>query len=156
MLNKPDTLLRSFTASSLLFLWREQTNQQRGVSNEYRSSTADLQVLPRWLCFVYNCLGVFNRCDVLLVEEHISFCILDAGLGHLRHALVIKFIPQIVRIVPAVGNVVATWRQTAGECVRAAFRNLTSACEIEFIFFSRLMNAGPSEVPADGRCPSLV
>lgn len=47
----------------------------------------------------------------LLVEEHVSFCILDAGLRHLGHTLVIKFIPQIVHVVPAVRYVVATWDQ---------------------------------------------
>lgn len=47
----------------------------------------------------------------LLVEEHVSFCVLDAGLRHLGHTLVIKFIPQIVHVVPAVRYVVATWDQ---------------------------------------------
>lgn len=47
----------------------------------------------------------------LLVEEHISLCILDAGLRHFSHTLVIKFIPQIVYVVPAVRYVVATWDQ---------------------------------------------
>lgn len=48
----------------------------------------------------------------LLIEEHISFSILDAGLRDLCHTLVVKFIPQIVRIIPAVGYVVSTWDQT--------------------------------------------
>lgn len=52
----------------------------------------------------------------LLVEEHISLSILDAGLRHLSHTLVIKFIPQIVHIIPAVRYVVATWDQTGGTC----------------------------------------
>lgn len=47
----------------------------------------------------------------LLVEEHISLCVLDAGLRHLGHTLVIKFIPQIVHVVPAVRYVVATCDQ---------------------------------------------
>lgn len=70
-----------------------------------------------------------SLCVGLLIEEHISLSILDAGFRHLGHTLVIKFIPQIVDIIPAVGYVVATWDQT-GECVRAAFVNLTSACDI--------------------------
>lgn len=47
----------------------------------------------------------------LLVEEHISLCVLDRGLRHLGHTLVIKFIPQIVHVVPAVRYVVATCEQ---------------------------------------------
>lgn len=47
----------------------------------------------------------------LLVEQHISLCVLDRGLRHLGHTLVIKFIPQIVHVVPAVRYVVATWEQ---------------------------------------------
>lgn len=68
--------------------------------------------------------------DGLLIEEHISFSILDTGFRHFSHTLVIKFIPQIVHIVPAVGYVVATWDRM-GECVRAAFINLTRTCEMK-------------------------
>lgn len=50
-------------------------------------------------------------CVGLLIEEHISLGVLDTGFGHLGHTLVIKFVPQIVHIVPAVRNVVATWDQ---------------------------------------------
>lgn len=50
----------------------------------------------------------------LLIEEHISLSVLDTGFRHLGHTLVIKFIPQIVHIIPAVRYVVATWDQTGG------------------------------------------
>lgn len=58
-------------------------------------------------------------CIGLLIKEHISLSILDTGLRHLGHTLVVKFVPQIVHIIPAVRYVVATWDQR-GECVRAA------------------------------------
>lgn len=45
----------------------------------------------------------------ILIEEHVGLSILDAGLGDLSHSVVIKLIPQVVLIVPAVGYVVATW-----------------------------------------------
>lgn len=71
------------------------------------------------------CIFIEVLCVGLLIEEHVSFSILDTGFRHLGDTLVIKFIPQIVHIIPAVRYVVATWDQT-GECVRAALINLTS------------------------------
>lgn len=67
----------------------------------------------------------------LLIKEHVSFSILDTGFRHLSHTLVVKFIPQIVHIIPAIGYVVAIWEKTGG-CVRAAFTNLSSKCEFYF------------------------
>ena len=45
---------------------------------------------------------------VLLVEENVGLGVLDTRLGDLGHALVIKLIPQVVEVIPAVGDVVAT------------------------------------------------
>lgn len=65
----------------------------------------------KWLVGKRQQLINQQAAENLLVEEHVSFCILDAGLRHLGHTLVIKFIPQIVHVVPAVRYVVATWDQ---------------------------------------------
>ena len=46
--------------------------------------------------------------EVLLVEENVGLGVLDTRLRDLGHALVIKLIPQVVEVVPAVGYVVAT------------------------------------------------
>lgn len=82
----------------------------------------------------------------LLVEEHISLCVLDRGLRHLGHTLVIKFIPQIIHVVPAVRYVVATWEQRASE--RQIGANLTSTWGFFFLSPRRgLMNAGRWRLP---------
>lgn len=44
----------------------------------------------------------------ILIKKHISLSILDAGLRDLSHSVVIKLIPQVVLVIPAVGYVVAT------------------------------------------------
>lgn len=48
------------------------------------------------------------QCVDLLIKENVSLSILDAGFRHFCHTLVIEFIPQIVHVIPAVGDVVAT------------------------------------------------
>lgn len=114
MLNNPDTLLRSFTASSLLFLWHKRINRMQ----KDQSEALNFKSL-HW--------AVYNRTNAsgLLIKEHIGFGVLDAGLRHLSHALVVELVPQLVHVVPAVRDVVATWGET--QRVRAGFTNPT--CE---------------------------
>lgn len=62
-------------------------------------------------CLQHNGRKVINASG-LLIKEHIGFSVLDTGLRHLGHTLVIELVPQLVHVVPAVRDVVATWGET--------------------------------------------